>query len=430
MDCHVIVHIHFADPFDHVKDQNHQQQNTSIVTAVNLRHYQSEPTEGKTGCYESMFRNKYLEGKGFLIRKFEKRWKWKDPCTKDAINQRIQCLQPPNMGNLPQYRDGDPRLELHQVLSCSSHSSTSRHLNPPAECDKDDLALVINLMEVIEEMSRKVSVMTKSAIKDNHAFNGIKVLAFGNNNYSLLGLDDNGKLKNSIGDAQSVVGAFSKLGAHVQLELDIKDVPDLSQVVDYWAASRLTSDVCVAFVFWAGHAFQNMKDGSTHLVPTGNNWDIKQLKPVRHTFSVTELIEAVRDKSQSSKLIVCLDSCRTELGGSKEWHSIQHGEKGTDSKSYEGVEIWYSTSHGAVAQDGVTNHSPFAQSLLNCLGRNLKNKTFEAIWKDISKEMKELNHQVPSRYTNGYCEHETLLPVVPEETVASNADLVSILYRC
>jgi hypothetical protein len=273
-------------------------------------------------------------------------------------------------------------------------------------------------------------VLTASAETNIHDI-GIEVLTIGNNNYSLLGLQEDGKLKNAVADAEAVAEAFRKLGARVQTHRDVQDVDNLESVVNDWAEARLSHDtqghVRVVFVFWAGHAFHCKQDGLTHVVPTGNGWDIRRMKPGRSTMAVKDIIHILREKSKKSKLILCLDSCRTEMN-LEVWTNMRRDEQGgPDSQSHNGVEIWYSTAHGEVARDGVGRHSHFTESILSCLQvdiSDLYDKTFDDIWKDINKEMQRRDPaQLPSQYKSGVSEHETLLPrlvVVQEKNQAEN----------
>jgi hypothetical protein len=269
---------------------------------------------------------------------------------------------------------------------------------------------------------------TVAALEDRQDC-GIEVLAFGNNNYSLIGLRKNGVLKNAIADAIAVAGALKKLGARVKIVEDVKDVLNMETVLDDWVESRLATDmdnkVRIVLIFWAGHAFS--KDGVTHLIPTGDNWPIKRIRPGRETLSVQDIIKAVRSKCTESKLIVCLDSCRTQVEGT-DWKPIERlVQGGPDTGQYNGVEVWFSTAHGLEAADGPADHSHFTYSILHCLGGNLQNKTFEVIWGEISQEMEKRDpKQLSSRYENGSSKYKTLLPPVDLQVAQPKADSVSV----
>jgi hypothetical protein len=150
--------------------------------------------------------------------------------------------------------------------------------------------MVSGLLQAIEDTISSATATTKCSLRESDLCTGIELLAFGNNNYSLLGLENGGKLKNAVGDAKAIAEAFRNLGANANIVLDVEDLPNLEKVLDDWADMRIVSDVRVVFVFWSGHAFQSRSDGTTHLVPTGKNWDIKRIQPGRETCSVKHII--------------------------------------------------------------------------------------------------------------------------------------------
>jgi hypothetical protein len=405
---HVIVHIHFADAFDEVRHQNRQLQQTSTVTAINLRHYTNQPSgQSKSSHYESIFKNTYLEGVGVTIKVFKHGWRWRQVAAKNTLEHQIQCFQEEKMQGIHLYHEGDEPLDinhftLHRTIVASDRMSTETELETIFE--------FMNVIEIAMMRAPLQDFVQDFAQQDM----GIEVLTIGNDNYSLVGLENHGKLKNAVADATAIAQAFRKLGAHVQTEINIRDVKKLEEAIYDWADTRLVPNrqfIRVVFLYWAGHAFHCKKDGLTHILPTGDNWNIKRLCPGRDTMPVKDIINIIRQSTKKSKLIVCLDSCRTEMKG-QDWSSVQSYEQGgPDSQSHKEVEIWYSTSHGEPAGDGEESHSHFTESILSCLQGNLHGKTFDAIWRDIYSEMQKRNpEQLPSIYKVGLSEHETLLP--------------------
>jgi hypothetical protein len=244
----------------------------------------------------------------------------------------------------------------------------------------------------------------------------VEVLAFGNNEYSLTDIPFNGKLKHAVADAEAVAEALKKIGAQTKTILNVQGVFNLEDKLEEWANLRLSPDihkqVRVVFIFWAGHAFQNIADGCTHLIPTGDEWKIAKMKPERETFSVQKVIKIVKDRSPKSKLLICLDSFQTALEGPT-WQIIQHRgqEEGSDAQGLNGVDIWFSTT-----QDRTEGCSHFTQSILSSLGGDLSNKTFDDIWHEIENEMaKRSPDALLSRYKAEGSEHETLICPADDE---------------
>jgi hypothetical protein len=111
---YTIVHIHFNDAFDEIRHNDRQPQSTSVVTAVNVRHYTREASQdrSKAGFYKTIFEDIYLEEKGYSFWKSNKPsgWKWKQvPANTDVDRHVQQGLQ---IHNVPQYFDGDKQLQL------------------------------------------------------------------------------------------------------------------------------------------------------------------------------------------------------------------------------------------------------------------------------------------------------------------------------
>jgi hypothetical protein len=358
------------------------------------------------------------------IRKFPDGWKWKEGLQGNAPDdEHMQFLQTEKMEDVHHYHKGDKRLDLPKFVASMQTESNFAGMSMVELAD--ELKTLNRFMYIVEN---EMCGLPPQDFVNNFNFwrdcqdQGIEVLTMGNNDYSIVGLKHGGRLKNAVSDAQAVAEAFREVGAHVRTKIDVRDCNILETDVRDWADTRLRPDVRVVFVYWAGHAFHCKGDGMTHIVPTGQNWNIKSLKAGRDTMPVKDIVDMLRERSQKCKLVICLDSCRTEMDA-QNWTSVQRPEGGPDLKLHEGVEIWYSTAHGEVASDGTAaaSHSHFAESILKCLQKDLQNKTFDDLWKEILREMKQRDPtQLPSRYTSGASDHETLLlPVVvprqPEE---------------
>jgi hypothetical protein len=424
----VIMHIHYDEEFDTQKYKAKQPQEAKTITCVNLRHHKTEPSKSKkkTGFYESIFQNTYLEDEGKILWENKTGWKGSKTDAHNTYGESFQDMDIDRTDDLTYFSKNQKKMPLY--LPATSDRGGFSPLSPSQKEDAfpwQDFLGKLN-RGIHDGLKKSYPIYVEMGAESADSI-GVEMLAFGNNNYSLTDLWNDGKLKNAIPDARAVADAFRMIGAHTKVAEDVKDPVIMGEILEEWAEARLASDVRVVFIFWAGHAFQIIGDTSTHLVPTGDKWKATKLQPGRQTFSVQEVIDIVRKHSQKSRVIVCLDSCRTEMTDSK-WQNMQHSKGGADTQSHLDVEIWFSTAHGATSSDGVADHSDFTGSILKVLLRDLENKTFDEIWNDISTEMKKrCPDQVLSRYSNGSSEHKTLLP----QTVAPVNEVNQVvIYPC
>ncbi len=277
---------------------------------------------------------------------------------------------------------------------------------------------------------------------------GVEVLAIGNDDYYVEDMRHNGALKNCIRDANAVANAFEQLGARSTVVENVKDRSDVRYYVKRWAESRLRNDgVRTAFLFWAGHALVHGGSGSTHLVPSFKDrrrWRVDQLEPLEHTVSVREVITLIRSVSKCG-LIVCLDSCRTpglhakhspwsvcsaqvngsDIGSDTSCRkiigdhddSLKFDDSSVSSNNREELDVWFSTNFGEAASDGVKDHSPFTESLLEFLKRDdLKSMKWNECFDEVVKGTKARTRQyqkaqVPVKLGSGLQAFGSILPV-------------------
>ncbi len=358
----VRILIHFSDVFDEELYRQRKPQSATTIIAISLRHHQHD--HGKAEHYGSMFKHTYLEDRGYTFETYRNGWRWKHERGSMPSQERIQTL-----------------------------------------------------MQVIEDIVQHSSPVDPVMPREPE-HRGIHVLTFGNSNYSLLGLANNGQLRTAAADARAVAEAFQRLGARTCVETDTRDVARIENVLDNRLDSCFTGvggeNVCVVVIFWAGHVITNKNDDTLHLLPVSDNLIFNHIRPGRHTFSVKEMIEMIRERSQNCKVIVCMDSMPKEFE-SKEWRSLN--EKiikkigSTDIGRHRGFELWLSATQCSVSMDGTADHSLFTECMLSCLQKDLQNKTFDDMWCEIESEMSKRDaHNMPSRYISGMSKYETLLP--------------------
>ncbi len=418
---YVVAHIHFSDEWDHDCASKRQQQKATSITQINLRHFTRKPTHG-TGAAKAIFKSAYLEPLGKCIFRFCDGKNGSGlPLCKHEIFNTIQCMGN-NVKNLIQWFPGDPRMERERTVGRSGIHKHDNMLQTVAEF-LETTHRGMHQTKLAEK--EEVDYMQPSAI-------GIEVLAIGNDAYFIDGLRQNGQLRNCAKDARAVAEAFQELGAKCRVVENVRDSAHLQDIIEEWINTKLSNPtVEKAFFFWAGHALYHQ--GYTHLLPTfaHDKRPIHRIRPGYQTLAVEQLIKEVKAKANCG-LIICLDSCRTQVSlHSNTWTSMwtsKADESGSnnlqakDATGFKDLLIWYSTAFGHVAQDGASLHSPFTESLLEGLRGDMSDKKWTDLWTDVCKGtmLRTAGNQVPNHVGIGLLDSCTIVPRLLEE-VASHS---------
>lgn len=178
-------------------------------------------------------------------------------------------------------------------------------------------------------------------------------LVLGNSDYQV------GRLKNPINDAEAVAKSLKDdLGFEVILATNTNRIELYKSVQRF--RKKITKD-SVALFYYSGHGIEVA--GKNYLLPVDNQ-DIHTQEDVP-MLSVSANDILIQMEASASKLnIMILDACRDNPLPSTS-KSANRGLSRIEGSR--GSIIAYATRAGQVAQDGITNHSPFTQALLNNL---------------------------------------------------------------
>ena len=151
---------------------------------------------------------------------------------------------------------------------------------------------------------------------------------------------------------------------------------------------RIADSYEIVLFYYAGHGIQ--KDGKNYLVPVTEQ--LRQPSDINNCVDCEDVLRSL-ERTKSRSRIVIFDACRnfnSALSDSK------HKGLAQMQQLAPGTMVIFSTGFGQVASDGEGNHSPFAQALLDKIGKPLVN--FELEIKDVAKETYRLtsNRQYPA----------------------------------
>ena len=170
-------------------------------------------------------------------------------------------------------------------------------------------------------------------------------------------------LKNPVNDAAAVAAALRRLGFEVIEGRDLNEEDFYDSIIAFDDASRSAK---VALFFYAGHGLQ--VDGRNYLAPVNLRLERKQdLR--RHAIELAAVLEVMRSETN----LVILDACRNnplagELARSLGLNRTAVAGRGLARvESASGTLIAYATEPGAVAADGLEDHSPYTAALLEHL---------------------------------------------------------------
>ncbi|MGK7870452.1 caspase family protein [Falsiroseomonas sp. E2-1-a20] len=179
-------------------------------------------------------------------------------------------------------------------------------------------------------------------------------LVVGNGSYAAAA-----RLENPAHDASGMAAALRRLGFSVDLVTDATRAR-LEQALGRFGRAAEGADI--ALLFFAGHGLQ--LGGENWLVPT----DARLADAREVAFELVGLDTVLRQMDRARTRIVILDACRDNplavqmrgLGGTR---SLGRGLAPVQAQDV-GTLIAFSTSPGAVAEDGRTGNSPFTAALL------------------------------------------------------------------
>jgi hypothetical protein len=175
-------------------------------------------------------------------------------------------------------------------------------------------------------------------------------LVIGNSRYSF------GALANPANDANDVAAALRDAGFDVILRTDADRAAMRAAIGDFGDALRKSNGM--GLFFFAGHGVQLA--GENYLIPVGSGY-ASEMDLKERALKATEIVDAMSAAGNYLNVVI-LDACRdNELG-----NSGTRGLSRIDSNAR--LFISYSTSPGAVAQDGAGRNSPYTKHLKEAIG--------------------------------------------------------------
>ncbi len=210
-------------------------------------------------------------------------------------------------------------------------------------------------------------------------------LVMGNDSYQ------NAPLKNPSSDAKMLAKQLKKLGFQVDLKINKNHEDMLQAILNF--GTKLSANKGIGFFFYAGHGIQSK--GHNYLIPVGSR--IQRENRLRFdAIDVEEILSEMENAGNPLNILV-LDACRDN----PLTRSSRSGKRGMVRLENvpKDVLIAYSTAPGEVAEDGNSNHSPYATALVNTLKQ--KNLSLEQVFKNTAKQVRQntRNKQIP--WTSG-----------------------------
>lgn len=189
-----------------------------------------------------------------------------------------------------------------------------------------------------------------AAVQDALAAEPRTALVIGNSGYG------SSVLPNPKNDATDVAAALRNAGFDVLLKVDA----DRRGMTDAIAAfgEKLKKNNGVGLFFFAGHGVQI--SGENYLVPVGDRF-ASEIDLKDRAIKAADIVDAMAGAGNDLNIVI-LDACRDNGMG----NSSTRGLSRIDSNAR--LFVSFSTSPGAVAQDGAGRNSPYAKHLKEAIG--------------------------------------------------------------
>lgn len=222
------------------------------------------------------------------------------------------------------------------------------------------------------------AVMRVQQCRNRFAYGERRVaLVVGNAGYTVLP-----PLQNPQSDAAAVSDKLLSLGFDVVESYDC-NAHEFRSLLSQFEQIVSRDRYQVVLFYYAGHGIQ--KDGKNYLVPVEAR--LQQPKDIDGCIGCDDVIRSLEGTSSTSRIFI-FDACRNVSSA-----LIDPGRKGLAQiqQLSPGTMLIYSTGFSQVATDGTGEHSPFAQALLDNVGR--PSVYFELEIKDVASETYRLTAQ-------------------------------------
>lgn len=168
------------------------------------------------------------------------------------------------------------------------------------------------------------------------------------------------ELRNPVADARAIAKNLSDLGFAVTVVMD-SDLATAQRALDSFVPDGIAAEA--ALIYYAGHGA--MINGRSFMLPT--DFSMSNFDEIDKEALATDRMLQTLSSTHAGVKMLLFDACRNNPLESRGATVI---EKPEDAEARtEDMLIAFSTAQGAVALDGSGDHSPFAEGLLDNLGK-------------------------------------------------------------
>ena len=186
------------------------------------------------------------------------------------------------------------------------------------------------------------------------------------------------ELRNPVADARAVAQNLSALGFTVTVVMD-SDLATTQKALDSFVPDGIEAEA--AIIYYAGHGA--MINGRSFMLPT--DFSMSNFDEIDKEALATDRMLQTLSSTHATVKLLLFDACRNNPLESRGATVIEKPEEG--EARTEDMLIAFSTAQGMVALDGSGNHSPFAEGLLNNLGK--ANEELSDIMRAVSLHVRE-----------------------------------------
>jgi len=168
------------------------------------------------------------------------------------------------------------------------------------------------------------------------------------------------ELRNPVADARAIAKDLSDLGFTVTVVMD-SDLATAQRALDDFVPEGIAADA--ALIYYAGHGA--MINGRSFMLPT--DFSMSNFDEIDKEALATDRMLQTLSSTHASVKMLLFDACRNNPLESRGATVIEKPEE-AEART-EDMLIAFSTAQGAVALDGSGDHSPFAEGLLDNIGK-------------------------------------------------------------
>ena len=186
------------------------------------------------------------------------------------------------------------------------------------------------------------------------------------------------ELRNPVADARAVAQNLSDLGFTVTVIMD-SDLATAQKALDSFVPDGIEAEA--AIIYYAGHGA--MINGRSFMLPT--DFSMSNFDEIDKEALATDRMLQTLSSTHASVKLLLFDACRNNPLESRGATVIEKPEEG-EARTQDML-IAFSTAQGMTALDGSGNHSPFAEGLLDNLGK--ANEELADIMRAVSLHVRE-----------------------------------------